>query len=115
MENAGIRGSGPGGANGAAWREKAVSAKAKVVGSFMEKSADLGFITKEGRLPSYGLKVNRGRSQDRLVQQFPQFLRQRRRRVRLLQKCHAFVQYALVNVGILGVCGCEKNLGVRVQ
>ena len=49
-----------------------------------------------------------------LIQQFPQLVRQRGRRERFLQKGHAFVQHALVDDGIFGVSGGEKDFGVGI-
>ena len=40
---------------------------------------------------------------------------ERGRRERLLQKRHAFVEHALMDDGILGVGGGEKNPGVRIR
>ena len=51
----------------------------------------------------------------RLIQHFPQFMRQCGRRERFLKKCHAFVQHALMDDGILGIGGSEKNFCLQMQ
>ena len=49
-----------------------------------------------------------------LIQQFPQLVRQRGRRKRLLQKRQTFIQHALMDDGIFGVSGGEKDFGVGI-
>ena len=56
--------------------------------------------------------VSTGKSAS-LIQHFPQLVRQGGWGVWFLQERHAFVQHALVNAGILGIGGGEKNPGVR--
>ena len=51
----------------------------------------------------------------RFIQHFPHFAGQRGRRERFLQKRRAGVQPALLDDGVLGVAGGEKNPRVRRQ
>jgi hypothetical protein len=51
---------------------------------------------------------------DRLIECFPQRVRQRGWSEWLLQEGYAFVQQALMDDGIFGVGGGKKNSGVRM-